>query len=49
MDKLYRINDVLSALASELGVRDSFENDDEYDAALNGATHAVAELFRVNE
>lgn len=43
MDTLYHINDVLTSLMHELGIR--FVNDDDEDAALNNATFAVATAF----
>ena len=42
-DALYRINDALTALMHELGVK--FVHEEEGDAALNDATLAVAEAF----
>jgi predicted RNase H-like HicB family nuclease len=47
MDVLYRINDVLTALKDELGV--TFDDGDAEDAALNEATHAVAEALGLEE
>ena len=43
MDTLYRINDVLTALAAELNVR--FSDYDDEDAVLNDLTFYVAERF----
>ena len=45
MDKLYRINDVLTALAQELGV--TFTDEADEDDRLQAATLAVAEQFGV--
>ena len=43
---LYRINDVLSALAEEVGV--DWLDDDDRDSTLNDLTHEIAERFRVS-
>jgi hypothetical protein len=44
-DALYRINDVLAQLASELGV--AWGSDETEDATLNDLTHEVAQRFGV--
>jgi hypothetical protein len=43
-DQLYRINDVVSALAAEFGIAGMrcFDTDDEYDDMLNDATLTLA-------
>ena len=43
MDTLYAINDALTALAADLRIR--FTSEDDEDEALNEATHAVAAIF----
>jgi len=43
MEELYRINDVLTALAEELGIQ--FPNDETKDEVLDSLTHKVAEAF----
>lgn len=46
-DKLYRINDVLSALAQEFNI--AWDDDDEQDQVLNDLTHEVADAFGLDE
>jgi hypothetical protein len=47
MNTLYRINDVLTALASELGVR--WRSEEHEDETLNELTHQVAAAFGLSE
>jgi len=47
MDKLYRINDVLTALAQEFGI--IWDDEDEQDLVLNDLTHEVADAFGLDE
>lgn len=47
IDTLYRINDHLTALLRELGLR--YPDDDAEDSALNDATHAVALAFGLSD
>lgn len=46
LDTLYRINDLLTALAEELHV--GWIDDQDKDTTLNDLTHEVAERFRVS-
>ena len=46
-DKRYRINDVLTSLANELGVE--FASEDHEDDVLNNLTHIVADAFGIKE
>jgi hypothetical protein len=43
-EELYRLNDILTAFADEVGLRArrQHDTDDEYDELLNQATHLVA-------
>ena len=47
MDILYRINDALTVLKNDLGIR--FADEDAEDAALDEATFAVARAFGFEE
>lgn len=46
-DELYRINDVVSALANEFNIagRRQFDTDEEFDDLLNDTTHAIVALL----
>ncbi len=44
---MYRINDALSALAAEFDSERMFDSEEEFDNALNEATHTVAGLLRI--
>lgn len=46
-DRLYRVNDLLTGLADEFEVASRFDGDEDYDNALNEATHAVAGILRI--
>ena len=46
-DRLYRINDVLTALANEFGV--IWDDEDEEDQVLNDLTHEVADAFGLED
>jgi hypothetical protein len=45
MEDLYRINDVLTALAHEFHV--AFVNESDEDTTLDNLTHAIADAFAV--
>jgi hypothetical protein len=47
MDELYRINDVLTQLAEELGAWPDVQDDDKRDELLNDLTHEVAKAFQI--
>jgi hypothetical protein len=47
-DDLYAINDFVTAIAGDHNARSNFADDDEYDRALNEATHAVASILRLD-
>lgn len=46
-DTLYAVNDALTALLNQYGSPRHFEGEEDCDAALNEATHAVASLLRL--
>lgn len=46
-DTLYAVNDALTRLGADLGARAGFASEDDYDDALNEATHQIASFLRL--